>query len=194
MRHSIKVASTNSIYSFVIQSQIQVEIIWRIQVNLNASTNSKKYGGTPHIDESTKSSNKVIFTFFTSQHCIRPYHVENTSSRPITEVKQRWAALVLGWVTAWEYAVLYTFCLKQNTPTTSTTHFSPPIFVYGHTTLKTPVLVRSLKLSKMLYIYYWTLKFQYVSVFDLWDSFAKFSPGQKLNQTFFVTSYLKQLI
>ena len=29
----------------------------------------------------------------------RPYHVENTSSRPITEVKQRWAWLVLGWVT-----------------------------------------------------------------------------------------------
>ena len=26
---------------------------------------------------------------------------------PITEVKQHWAALVLGWVTAWEYAVLY---------------------------------------------------------------------------------------
>ena len=43
--------------------------------------------------------------------CIRPYHVENTSSRPITEVKQHWAALVLGWVTAWEYAVLYTFFL-----------------------------------------------------------------------------------
>jgi hypothetical protein len=40
---------------------------------------------------------------------IRPYHVENTSSRPITEVKQHWAALVLGWVTAWEYAVLYSF-------------------------------------------------------------------------------------
>ena len=39
--------------------------------------------------------------------CIRPYHVEHTSSRLITEVKQHWAALVLGWVTAWEYAVLY---------------------------------------------------------------------------------------
>lgn len=37
--------------------------------------------------------------------CLRPYQVENTSSRPITEVKQLWAALVLGWVTAWEYAV-----------------------------------------------------------------------------------------
>ena len=43
--------------------------------------------------------------------CIRPYHVENTSSRLITEVKQHWAALVLGWVTAWEYAVLYAFYL-----------------------------------------------------------------------------------
>ena len=38
--------------------------------------------------------------------CLRPYHVENTSSRPITEVKQHWAELVLGWVTAWEYSVL----------------------------------------------------------------------------------------
>ena len=36
----------------------------------------------------------------------RPYHVENTSSRPITEVKQRWAWLVLGWETAWEHQVL----------------------------------------------------------------------------------------
>ncbi|ESO87939.1 hypothetical protein LOTGIDRAFT_145942, partial [Lottia gigantea] len=38
--------------------------------------------------------------------CLRPYHVENTSSRPITEVKQRRARLVLGWVTAWEHRVL----------------------------------------------------------------------------------------
>ena len=37
--------------------------------------------------------------------CLGPYRVESTSSRPITEVKQHWAALVLGWVTAWEYAV-----------------------------------------------------------------------------------------
>ena len=37
--------------------------------------------------------------------CLRPYHVEHTSSRQITEVKQRRAKLVLGWVTAWEYLV-----------------------------------------------------------------------------------------
>ena len=36
----------------------------------------------------------------------RPYYVENTSSRPITEVKQRWAQLVLGRKTAWELWVL----------------------------------------------------------------------------------------
>ena len=36
----------------------------------------------------------------------RPYHIEHTSSRPITEVKQCWARLVLGWVTAWEHWVL----------------------------------------------------------------------------------------
>ena len=29
----------------------------------------------------------------------RPYHIEYTSSRPITEVKQCWARLVLGWET-----------------------------------------------------------------------------------------------
>ena len=35
----------------------------------------------------------------------RPYHVECTGSRPITEVKQNWAWLVLGWETAWEHQV-----------------------------------------------------------------------------------------
>ena len=36
---------------------------------------------------------------------LRPYHAEYTGSRPITEVKQRRARLVLGWETAWEYRV-----------------------------------------------------------------------------------------
>ena len=38
----------------------------------------------------------------------RPYHVQSTGSRLITAVKQRWAWLVLGWVTAWEHHVLLT--------------------------------------------------------------------------------------
>ncbi|VDM14138.1 unnamed protein product [Wuchereria bancrofti] len=33
---------------------------------------------------------------------LRPYHVESTTSRPICQVKQRWAWLVLGSETAWE--------------------------------------------------------------------------------------------
>ena len=37
---------------------------------------------------------------------LRPYHAECTGSRPITEVKQRRAGSVLGWVTAWEHPVL----------------------------------------------------------------------------------------
>ena len=41
--------------------------------------------------------------------CQRPYHVEHTSSRPITEVKQHWARIVLGWETAWELLVLLAF-------------------------------------------------------------------------------------
>ena len=38
--------------------------------------------------------------------CLRPYNVENTGSRLVTEVTQRRAGLVLGWVTAWDYLVL----------------------------------------------------------------------------------------
>ena len=33
---------------------------------------------------------------------LRPYHVENTGTRPISEVKQRRAWGVLRWVTTWE--------------------------------------------------------------------------------------------
>ena len=36
---------------------------------------------------------------------LRPYHVEYTRSRPISEVKLRRAQLVLTWVTGWEYLV-----------------------------------------------------------------------------------------
>ena len=43
---------------------------------------------------------------FVTFKCQRPYHVEYTSSRPITEVKQRWVQSVLGWVTAWEHWML----------------------------------------------------------------------------------------
>ena len=36
-------------------------------------------------------------------------HIECTASRPISEVKQRWVWLVLGWVTAWEHQMLLAF-------------------------------------------------------------------------------------
>src|SRR5678816_1026997 len=39
----------------------------------------------------------------------RPYHVENTASRPISEVKQGCVWLVLGWETAWEHQILLAF-------------------------------------------------------------------------------------
>ena len=48
----------------------------------------------------------LIKPFLLLLSCLRPYHIEHTSSRPITEVKQCWARLVLGWVTAWEHWVL----------------------------------------------------------------------------------------
>ena len=39
----------------------------------------------------------------------RPYRVESTGSRLITEVNQRWACLVLGWETTLETRVLLAF-------------------------------------------------------------------------------------
>src|SRR6266487_1735379 len=92
----------------------------------------------------------------------RPYHVENTSSRPITEVKQHWAWLVLGWVTAWEHQVLLSsffapwkkdamlrtcrekrsdFLIKSLLPSSLSTSILTLILDNGHTMLKTPVLV-----------------------------------------------------
>ena len=41
--------------------------------------------------------------------CVRPYYRESTWTRLISEVKPCQAALVLGWATTWEPAVLYTF-------------------------------------------------------------------------------------
>ncbi len=35
----------------------------------------------------------------------RPYQVDITSTRPITDDKQLWASLVLGCGTAWKYGV-----------------------------------------------------------------------------------------
>ena len=46
-----------------------------------------------------------MFNIFVNVHTT----LQSTSSRPITEVKQRWARLVPGWVTAWEHRVMLTF-------------------------------------------------------------------------------------
>ena len=48
-----------------------------------------------------------LYNGYISSFCRqRSYHVESTGSRPIPEVKQRRARLVLGWETAWEHRVL----------------------------------------------------------------------------------------
>ena len=60
---------------------------------------------------------KMTFSFkksvIVSFKCQRPYHIEHTSSRLITEVKQCWVQSVLGWVTAWEHWMLLAslFCI-----------------------------------------------------------------------------------
>ena len=40
-------------------------------------------------------------------------HMNILTSRPISEAKQGWAWLVLGWETAWEYQVLYALLERE---------------------------------------------------------------------------------
>ncbi|CAN0055805.1 unnamed protein product, partial [Phaeothamnion confervicola] len=44
-----------------------------------------------------------------AQHRERPYYVDSTGSRPISEVKLRQARSVLRWGTTWEARVLFFF-------------------------------------------------------------------------------------
>ena len=71
------------------------------------------------VGHKTPNCNVIAFQFRKKRKkchtlCQRPYHVECTSSRPITEVKQHWARIVLRWETAWELLVLLAFCKKSN--------------------------------------------------------------------------------
>ena len=68
--------------------------------------NSASSGRLIVISMLSSSATSQRLTLTLPDHCLRPYYVESTGSRPITEVKQRRARLVLGWVTAWEYRVL----------------------------------------------------------------------------------------
>ena len=63
-------------------------------------------GDTHHYTTEDMSIFWIKVHFLTLCYCLRPYHAEYTGSRLITEVKQRRAWLVLGWVTAWESQVL----------------------------------------------------------------------------------------
>ena len=64
------------------------------------------YSSRPHVQTTLNCSVQLYKEQMLLLSRQRPYHVENTGSRPITEVKQRRARLVLGWVTAWEHRVL----------------------------------------------------------------------------------------
>jgi hypothetical protein len=82
----------------------------------------------------------ILFKYntYSSHTRQRPYHVEYTGSRPITEVKQRRAWLVLGWVTAWEHHVLLAFFFV---------HDLNCIYVLILNTFKKPVLFYFLDLK-----------------------------------------------
>ena len=77
-----------------------------------------------------------------NKKCLQPHHIECTSSRLITEVKQYWAELVLRWVTAWEYSVLQAktifpsnesilllFCTWFNLSTLGSSHAGTALFL-----------------------------------------------------------------
>ena len=64
------------------------------------------YSSRPHVQTTLSCSVQLYKEQISPLSRQRPYHVENTGSRPITEVKQRRAWLVLRWVTAWEHHVL----------------------------------------------------------------------------------------
>ena len=79
----------------------------------------------------------------------RPYHIEHTSSRPITEVKQCWARLVLGWVTAWEHWVLlaHTFTLEGRGFESRSSHVKDCLFGWVGSILNTFKHVRALNMN-----------------------------------------------
>lgn len=84
---------------------------------------------------------KIVYVMCVARslfHRQRPYHVEYTGSRPITEVKQRRARLVLGWVTAWEHRVPLPFCCCNL------------IFFIHFTTPFTPTPPWNIKISSIL--------------------------------------------
>ena len=61
-------------------------------------------------------TSKIAYHIRTIWVRLRPYHVEYTSSRPITEVKQRRARLVLGWVTALGIPSVVSFFVVPGSP------------------------------------------------------------------------------
>ena len=52
---------------------------------------------------------RFIYQNFSPSCMQGSYHVGNTASRPISEVKQRWALLVLAWETSLEPSVTLRF-------------------------------------------------------------------------------------
>ena len=91
-------------------------------MNLDVFGKSSKYNPPPYYPVPPTMKNVIwksriaLVTYYTwgkeyiagfKQHdeWLGPYHVEYTPSRPIWEVKQRRAWLVLAWVTGWEYHV-----------------------------------------------------------------------------------------
>ena len=69
------------------------------------SKNGSTYVRLPNI----RTVKRFVYVFIPKVHQERPYHVESTASRLLSEVKQRRAWLVLRWGTTLESQVLFFF-------------------------------------------------------------------------------------
>ena len=119
-------------YIMTILSSLRSEIISWIRTKIKSTrictTSYRNYSWWTEIGQSSLARTLSQFAIYKLQIvtnepkitctnlCQRPYHVECTASRPISEVKQRWVWLVLGWVTAWEHQMLLAFAafLEKN--------------------------------------------------------------------------------
>ena len=75
-------------------------------VNLEHNFNDSLLIAVAYVSVQSRSELGIINVIEAKLNAYDPYHAECTGSRPITEVKQRRAGSVLGWVTAWEHPVL----------------------------------------------------------------------------------------
>ena len=81
-------------------SECRVSRTWRLYGHYpSLATNVQRNETSYACAQIVQFYSNLIFANVVTRDCQQSYHVECTGSRLITAVKQRWAWLVLGWVT-----------------------------------------------------------------------------------------------